>query len=172
MGFTVWLLSVYLRYNAERKPNCQEATGEKYPRATDESSGNGISSGMPVSPSYRDFILDQLSRVAASVRARSMFGGVGIYSGDLFFALIADDALYLKVDDGNRGDFEALGMGPFRPFGEGGEVMQYYEISADVLEDPEALRPWVEKSIAVAQRARSAKRSKKPTLKTPKKPNR
>ena len=62
---------------------------------------------MPVSLSFRTFIVDQLSRIAPRVRARSMFGGVGIYSGDLFFALIADDALYFKVDDSNRGDFEA-----------------------------------------------------------------
>src|SRR5207249_11807606 len=73
-----------------------------------------------------------------------MFGGVGIYSGDLFFALVADDALYLKGDDASRPDFEARGMSPFRPFGEDGEVMQYYQVPADLLEDVEALRPWVE----------------------------
>jgi DNA transformation protein len=45
---------------------------------------------------------------------------------------------------------------PFRPYGEGGDVMQYYEVPADVLEDAEALRPWVEAAIAVAIRARRA----------------
>ena len=52
-----------------------------------------------------------------------MFGGVGIYAGELFFALIADDTVYFKVDQSNRPEFEARGMGPFRPYGEGGEVM-------------------------------------------------
>ena len=113
---------------------------------------------MAVNPSYREFVLDQLGRVANGIRGRGMFGGVGIYAGDLFFALIGDDSLYLKVDDSNRGDFEKAGMGPFLPFGEGGEVMQYYEIPADVLEEPDKLRPWVEKSIAVAKRAKSAKK--------------
>src|SRR5438552_14534467 len=51
-----------------------------------------------VSWSFRTFVIDQLSRVIPRVRARSMFGGVGIYAGDRFFALIADDTLYLKVD--------------------------------------------------------------------------
>src|SRR5437660_10811639 len=97
---------------------------------------------MPVSLSFRTFIVDQLSRVAPRVRARSMFGGVGIYSGDLFFALVADDALYLKGDDASRPDFEARGMSPFRPFGEDGEAMQYYQVPADLLEDVEAPRPW------------------------------
>jgi TfoX/Sxy family transcriptional regulator of competence genes len=36
---------------------------------------------MPVSSSFRTFIVEQLSRVVPRVRARSMFGGVGIYSG-------------------------------------------------------------------------------------------
>jgi DNA transformation protein len=80
-----------------------------------------------------------------------MFGGVGIYAGSVFFALIADDALYFKVDDSSRADFEARGMGPFRPYGEDGEVMQYYEVPHDVLEDPEALRPWAEKAVVVAR---------------------
>ena len=109
---------------------------------------------MAVSATYRAFVLDQLGRVARDIRARSMFGGVGVYSGELFFALMDDDTFYLKVDDSNRPDFEALGLGPFRPFGEGGEVMQYYEVSAEILEDVDVLAGWVEKALAVARRAR------------------
>lgn len=118
---------------------------------------------MPVNPSYRAFVLDQLGRVASGIRARGMFGGVGIYADDLFFALIGDDTLYLKVDDSNRADFKEAGMQPFMPFGDGGEVMQYYQLPADVLEEPDRLKPWVEKSIEVAKRARRAKGAKKPS---------
>jgi DNA transformation protein len=107
---------------------------------------------MTVSPSFRTFIVDQLSRTVPRVRARSMFGGVGIYGGDIFFAVIADDTLYFKVDESNRSDFEELGMGPFRPYGEDGEVMQYYQVPPELLEDVEALRPWVEKAMTVAGR--------------------
>ena len=117
---------------------------------------------MAVSPSYRAFVLDQLSRAAPGIRDRGMFGGVGIYSGDFFFALIDEDTLYLKVDDGNRADFEAVGMGPFRPFGEGGEVMQYYQLPAEVLEEPDRLTEWVAKAIDVARRARRRKPARKP----------
>jgi DNA transformation protein len=112
---------------------------------------------MAVNPSYREFVLDQLGRVAPGIRGRAMFGGVGIYSDDLFFALIGDDTLYLKVDDSNRGDFEEAGMGPFMPFGEGGEVMQYYQLPPDVLEEPDRLRGWAVKAIEVARKARRAR---------------
>ena len=113
---------------------------------------------MSVSASFRAFILEQLGRGVPRIRARSMFGGVGIYSGDLFFGLIDDDTLYFKVDDSNRSDFTARQMGPFRPYGEDGETMGYYEVPADLLDDPETLRPWAEKAIAVAGRKKKAKR--------------
>src|SRR3989441_11241219 len=103
---------------------------------------------MPVSLSFRTFIVDQLSRVAPRVRGRSMFGGVGIYAGDLFFALIADDTLYLKVDESNRTDFETRGIGPFRPYGETGEAMQYYPVPDELGEDAAELRPCVDKGMA------------------------
>src|SRR5882762_11434554 len=113
---------------------------------------------MAVSASFRTFILDQLSRVVSKIRARAMFGGVGIYAGDLFFALIADDTLYFKVDDSNRPDFEQRGMKAFQPYGEGSETMQYYQVPADLLDDPEALRPWAEKSIAVAAKKKEKRK--------------
>jgi DNA transformation protein len=118
---------------------------------------------MAVSPTFRTFIVDQLGRAVSRVRARSMFGGVGIYAGDLFFALIADDTLYFKADESNRPDFERRGMGPFRPYGEGGEVMQYYQVPAELLEDTEALRPWAEKAIAAAARKKTKRSRRSPS---------
>ncbi len=110
---------------------------------------------MSVSPGFRDFVLEQLDRSVPGIRGRSMFGGVGIYGRGYFFALIADDTLYFKVDESNRPDFEASGSDPFRPYGEEGEVMQYYRVPEDLLEDPEALALWAEKAIIVARRAKS-----------------
>src|SRR5207253_11035414 len=102
---------------------------------------------MPVSSSFRTFIVDQLSRIAPRVRARPMFGGVGIYAGDVFFALIADDTLYLKVDDTTRAEYEAIGSHPFQPYGDDRETMQYYAVPAELLEESDALRPWAEKAV-------------------------
>ncbi len=115
---------------------------------------------MPGSPSFRAFVLDQLGRVAPPIRAKSMFGGVGIYSSDVFFALIAGDELYLKVDESNQLDYEARGIGPFRPYGPDAEFMQYYPLPGDVLEDVEALRVWVDKAIGVARRKKGKRRAR------------
>jgi DNA transformation protein len=109
---------------------------------------------MAVSPSFKSFILEQLGRSVQGIRGRNMFGGVGIYGGEFFFALIADDTLYFKVDESTRPDLETRGMGPFRPYGEHGETMQYYRVPEDLLEDSEVLGQWAEKAILVARRAR------------------
>ncbi len=103
---------------------------------------------MAVSASYREFVLEQLGAVAP-VAAKSMFGGVGIYSGGFFFALLDDDRLYFKVDDSNRGDYEAKGMGAFHPFGDE-RAMNYYEVPGEALEDPEELAPWMASALKVA----------------------
>ena len=114
---------------------------------------------MSVNPSFRTFVLEQLARVLPAVRGRTMFGGVGIYTRELFFALIDQDTVYFKVDGTNRPDFEALGMGPFRPSGMAGEVMQYYQLPETLLEDVEALRPWAERALDVARRSKSRRSS-------------
>ena len=108
-----------------------------------------VSVTMPVSNSYRDYVLEQLA-VAGSVTAKKMFGGVGLYLDGLFFALIADDRLYFKVDDTNRSDYEAVGMGSFQPYDDKPYTMQYYEVPVEILEDGVDLCIWAKKALAVA----------------------
>ena len=107
------------------------------------------------SATYRVFVLEQLGRVTP-VHGKAMFGGVGIYSGGLFFGLIAEDRLYFKVDDTTRPDFEQLRMEPFRPFGED-RAMGYYEVPADIIDNAGELAVWTRKAIGVAARAKRAK---------------
>jgi len=115
---------------------------------------------MAVSPGFADFVAEQLDGCGPIVTKR-MFGGVGIYSDDIFFAIIDNDILYLKVDDSNRKDFEAAGSGPFRPNGEAGETMMYYSVPASVLEDADELVSWGRKAIAVAVAAKGRKNTRK-----------
>lgn len=114
---------------------------------------------MAVSPEYRDWVLEQLAG-AGSVSGRRMFGGYSLYLDGTIFGIVAHDVVYFKVDDSNRPDFEAVGMGPFRPFGDSDVVMQYYEVPPDVLEDREQLAEWAHRAAAASRRA-SSKRTKK-----------
>ena len=55
----------------------------------------------------------ELLEGAGPVRARRLFGGHGIDCAGLFFALVARDRLYLKVDARTQADFESAGCQPF-----------------------------------------------------------
>lgn len=111
---------------------------------------------MPVSATYRAYVLEQLS-VLGSVSARAMFGGLGLYCEGLFFGLVDDDVLYFKVDDASRGAYEAAGSGPFRPSADEGPTLGYYEVPGEVLDDRAALREWAGQALAVARRAAAAR---------------
>lgn len=104
---------------------------------------------MSMSAAYLDYVLEQLGRVRP-VTARRLFGGAGIYADGRIFALVDDDTLYFKVDDTNRPDFEAAGMRPFEP--REGQVMSYWEVPGDVLEDVELLEEWMERALAVGRK--------------------
>jgi len=108
---------------------------------------------MVVSDEFVDYVIDQLAGWA-DVSARKMFGGAGLYCDGVMFGLIADDVAYLKVDDTNREDFVKAGSSAFNPFPEKTKtyVMSYYEIPADVLEDPELLSKWAKRALTVARK--------------------
>lgn len=106
---------------------------------------------MAVSTGYKRFVLAQLERVVP-ITAKHMFGGVGLYVREHFFAIIDDDRLYFKVDETNRPDYEAAGMEPFQPYDDD-RVMPYYEVPIEVLENVDRLERWVENAVDVARRA-------------------
>jgi DNA transformation protein len=105
---------------------------------------------MPVSSDYLNYVLEQLAGLPG-VSARRMFGGVGLYSEELFFGLIDNDVVYLRVNDDNRADYTARGMSQFRPYADRPQLsMTYYEVPAEVLEDPTQLVTWAQRSVAAA----------------------
>ncbi len=123
---------------------------------------------MAVSDDYRDFVLEQLAP-AGRVAPRAMFGGVGLYLDGLFFALIDDDTLYFKTDGSNRARYEQAGSKPFCPFPDRpDQAMAYWQVPAEVLEDPDQLAAWAREALAVAlaKRARRQPRGRAPSART------
>jgi DNA transformation protein and related proteins len=112
---------------------------------------------MRVTDGFRAFVLEQLAGVE-SLRARAMFGGVGLYANDVFFGIVAADTLYLKVDDTNRGQYEAEGMTAFQPYADRRMTMPYYQVPARVLEDLDELTAWARASVRAAAGATAGKR--------------
>lgn len=111
-------------------------------------------------------LLDDLAPLG-ELRARRMFGGVGLYADGVFFGLLAEDVLYFKVDEANVGAYRAAGMAPFRPYpGRPASALGYYEVPLEVQERRERLREWAAAALAAARRrdaskSKSAPRSRK-----------
>jgi DNA transformation protein len=114
---------------------------------------------MRVSASFREFVLDQLAGLEG-LRARAMFGGVGLYADDVFFGIVAADELFFKVDDTNRREYETAGSMPFKPYADRAMTMPYYNVPLVVLEDAAMLGEWAARAVAVAETAKSAKPTK------------
>jgi DNA transformation protein len=118
---------------------------------------------MSVSADYLDYVLEQLAGLGG-LTTRRMFGGVGLYHGDLFFALIDDDTLYFKVDDSNRTDYQSRGARPFRPYKDRPEVsLTYFEVPAEIMEEHDDIVAWARRSIAVALSSQARKNRKTPS---------
>lgn len=126
---------------------------------------------MKVTPGVQAFVLDQLAGVPG-LRARAMFGGVGLYAGDVFFGILAGDTLYFKVDDRTRPDYEAVGSTPFKPYADRPMTMAYYRVPVDVLEDAAQLKRWAKQAVAAASAAKSAKPAKRAPSRGPASRNR
>ncbi|MCK5707784.1 MAG: TfoX/Sxy family protein [Candidatus Aureabacteria bacterium] len=115
---------------------------------------------MTISDDYILYVAHQLKSLG-NLTVKKMFGGAGIYFENVFFALIADDVLYFKVDETNRKHYEKKAMGPFKPFDDKPYTMQYYEVPVDILEDSEELYKWAMVSFNIGK----IKKNKKPAKK-------
>lgn len=92
------------------------------------------------------FVLDQLSDLEG-VSAKRMFGGFGVYSQGLIFAIVSDARLYFKTDDQTKQRYIAAEMQPFQPT-QKMTLKTYYEVPPDVIESRLQLVEWARESLA------------------------
>src|SRR4051812_33785293 len=119
---------------------------------------------MSVQERYLAYVLEQLEALG-SLRSNRMFGGIGLYSREIFFGLIDDDTLFFKTDESNVAPYRERNMPKFMPFPDRPEaVLGYHQVPADVIEDAEQLIDWARKSVEVAlhRQVEKATRKRKP----------
>jgi DNA transformation protein and related proteins len=115
---------------------------------------------MAPSADFLDFLNDQL-RGLGHITTRRMFSGAGVYCDGMIFALILRDTLYFKVDDGNRGAFEAEGLQPFSYDGRGKRVeLPYWQVPERLFDEPDEMLDWARGALGAARRAGERKKPK------------
>ena len=97
----------------------------------------------------------EMMRAFGPVEAKPMFGAWGLYHQGAFFAIVADDTLYLKTDAENRALFEAQGLAPFVFRAKDGKktAMSYRRAPDEALEDPAVMAEWARLGYDSALRA-------------------
>jgi DNA transformation protein len=94
--------------------------------------------------SFRDFVLEQLSALE-NLRCKRMFGGHGLYSGEVFFGIVFDGRLYFKTNPDTLSDYLAFHAAVFAP-SEKQILKNYREVPVDILEDAVNLTTWAQKA--------------------------
>ena len=109
---------------------------------------------MQVTPLDPEFIRE-LFAPFGPVTVRRLFGGAGIYSEGLMFALVFDGAIFLKVDAASIPDFEREGSRAFvytrakSPGRVGRASLSYWRLPERLYDE---LAVWAARALAIAQR--------------------
>lgn len=113
---------------------------------------------MTVSSEFIEFLLETLAPLGP-VQSRRMFGGAGLYCDGVMFALIADDAVYLKANDQTSQVYTDEGLKPFTYQGKAKPVtMSYWRIPERLFDDGEEFVVWAGIALGVAKSAAKPKR--------------
>ena len=104
-----------------------------------------------------DYLRDLFSAFRPVV-VRRMFGGAGIYADGVMFALIADEIIYLKVDDETASVFEQEGLAPFTYSKKPGKqaVMSYRRMPDRCYDDPDEMALWAARAFDAASRKKAS----------------
>ena len=103
---------------------------------------------------YRPLRYEQMMRAAESydVRARRMFGGMGIYTGERMFAFLIGEDIGLKLSPEDREEAMQLpGAEPLKPAPDAEPMKDYIRMPRTVLDNYEQFIHWVERSASYAQ---------------------
>ena len=115
--------------------------------------------------SFHDFARE-LFEGLGPISVKHFFGGGGVYAEGLMFAMIADDAIYLKADGALKAELTKEGCGPFiwepKAGPRAGERVElgYWRLPDAALDDPQLATEWGRKALNVA-RAKATSTSKK-----------
>ena len=122
-------------------------------------------------------LITELFRPIGPVRLKRMFGGHGIYSEGVFFALESGGEIFLKTDAVTQREFASTGSLPFS-FERAGKTMvtSYWRLPDTAFDEPKELARWCKLALDAARRAAKSRPAKPRQAKTkraktaPKKP--
>jgi DNA transformation protein len=113
---------------------------------------------MVASNGFAEFLRDQLAPLGR-ITMRRMFGKTGVFCDGFMLAMVRDNTLYFRVDDGNRAIFkEAESFPPLNYEKQGGSIdLAFWRAPERLFDEPDELLAWARAALSAAQRV-AAKR--------------
>ena len=111
---------------------------------------------------FEDWVREHFAALGP-LEIKRMFGGAGVYSHGLIFALLDDGLVWLKGDEGNIPALQGAGSRQFTYPGKDGVAMTlgYWSLPDSATDDPDEAVEWARGAIDVALRKAAVKKPKK-----------
>ncbi len=103
---------------------------------------------------YRPLRYEQMMKAAEGfdIRARRMFNGMGVYTGEKMFAFLVDEEIGLKFGPGDYEEAMKLpGADVFRADPQSDPMVGYVRMPKSILDNYESFISWVHRSANYAQ---------------------
>jgi DNA transformation protein len=112
---------------------------------------------MAASDGFIEFLRDQLAPLGP-IATRRMFGVTGLFCEGVMFGVMAEDALYVRVDDHNRTAFrEAEAYPPLSYEKQGRTIdLSFWRVPDRLFDEPDELIDWARAGLAAAHRVVAA----------------
>lgn len=104
---------------------------------------------------YRPLRYEQMMKAAESydVRARRMFNGMGVYTGEKMFAFLYEAEIGLKLGPEDLQTVMGMpGAGPLQPDPNGEPMREYVKLPREILDNYDMFTLWVERSAQYVRR--------------------
>ena len=122
---------------------------------------------MVASDSFAEFLREQLAPLGR-ITMRRMFGKTGVFCSGLMWGIVADDTLYVRVDDHNRTVFKEVESEPPLNYEKQGRTIDlaFWRVPEHLLDEPDELLTWARAALAAAHRVAAKRGRKAPSRKS------
>jgi DNA transformation protein len=114
---------------------------------------------MVASDSFAEFLHEQLAAIGR-LTMRRMFGKTGVFCDGVMLAMVTDNMLYFRVDDGNRSAFKEAEAFPPLNYEKQGRTLDlaFWRAPDRLFDEPDELVEWARLALAAARRVAAKKK--------------
>lgn len=115
---------------------------------------------MTASPDFAEFLTEQLEPLGRVV-LRRMFGKTGVFCDGVMLGMVADNTLYVRVNEENREIMKEGAEYPPINYAKGGKQIDlaFWRVPDRLMDEPDELVQWARVALAAARRVSRKRRA-------------